>query len=209
MTEFSDEEYEDIIIRAYEYMYSELNTNADYRYNASITDKKMIANFIIFIKSEDHTDNVEFILNFLESSFGYYAKKRKELKFGLKSVMLSWVIGKKAVERTTKMREDFPDFPHFLKFMRTRVGASLLSKFEAETGTKTTRLKHETYIEINQVEEDFKSSCMDDTMILEHCITGTFLYNHKSTRCVFCPQRIDCKELLKKNYPKIYNLRGY
>lgn len=209
MTDFTDEEYRDIIIRAYEYLYMEVNTTQDFQYTPNKVDELAVGKFIAYIRKEYHTNNVEFILKFIETSFGFYAKNTKNHIYGLRAIMLQWVIGTSAIKRNIKLDEDYPNFPRFLTFMRTRVGASLLSKFEVETNTEITKIPNSKYIEINQVEEDFKALCPDDELQLEHCITGTFLYNHNSTKCVFCTHMIECKKLLKLNYPKINKLRGY
>lgn len=209
MISLTDEEYKDIIIRAYEYMYSVLNSYDDYIYTARLLDGKTIDNFINHIRLEDHTNNVEFILNFIESSFGYYAKNTTKYRHGLRTISLSWIIGKPAIQRTEQLKTDYPNFPNFLKFMRTRVGASLFAKFESEIGTKVSKMSNQAYIKLSKVEEDFKALCENDDVLLEHCLTGTFLYNHNSTRCVFCYHMKECKNLLQQNYPKIYKLRGY
>lgn len=42
-----------------------------------------------------------------------------------------------------------------------------------------------------------------------HCIQTTSLYNHKDKSCIECKFNIECKGLLKTNYPHIYKNRRY
>ena len=127
----------------------------------------------------------------------------------MRSVQLSWIIGKPAILRQKYLDENYSGFPSFLKFIRTKVKASLYDKFSEEVGRGIKIISKTYYTKLNQNEETFKKMCNDDQYILEHCITGTFLYNHKSNICVFCNKRDDCKNTLQRVYPKIYKNRGY
>lgn len=65
------------------------------------------------------------------------------------------------------------------------------------------------YLSVRVSEESLKQRFYNRKRGLEWCMANTSLFFHKSTLCASCIHKIDCKKILKFNYPKIYKLRGY
>lgn len=65
------------------------------------------------------------------------------------------------------------------------------------------------YNQIRNSEERLKERYHNRKRGLEWCIANTTLYFHRSSFCASCIHKLDCKKILKLNYPKIYKLRGY
>jgi hypothetical protein len=62
---------------------------------------------------------------------------------------------------------------------------------------------------IRVVEENFKK-CFHNTLRgVAWCRANTTLFHHRSAWCVACDFKDNCKETLKKEFPKIYVTRGY
>lgn len=214
MDKLTFEEYREIVLKAYEYMYCEVNCHADYQVNLNLVDEMTVDNFVNFVISEKSDNELHYILNFIESSFNFYVKSmqsgEKHYRYGLKSIKIAWIVGKSAIKRHENFRANYPSLPKFLRFVRTKIKTDLWSKFGQETGVgNVDKLTIDKYIELNDREESHKRKMYSTPTTLEHCISTTFLYNHKSNLCVFCDFRPDCKNKLKEFYPTIYRKRGY
>lgn len=211
---YSFDDYRDIILRAFEYMYCEVNTYSDHEVHTNKMDELAIKNFVadFQLKGID-PDNIDYILNFIESSFNYFVRLNEDnpnrFKHGLRSLHVSWIIGKSAIARHEYFQSKFGSMTRFLRFVRTKVKADLYSKFDEHVTYNDEGFDIQKYIELSSVEEKFKNLYYNQELSLEHCFTGTYLYNHKSSLCVFCIHNKKCKELLRKEYPNLFVKRGY
>ena len=140
----------------------------------------------------------EFVRKFAEygiqSWFNSGAKKdySREIRF-------NWVFGKTAIARWKKYDID-------TNVYITRIGLKKDHKINV--------IKKKTEIPalistIRPAEEKFKAAYHNTNRGFLWCIANTTLYFHKSSKCATCKFKNECKELLKKEYPKIYVKRGY
>jgi hypothetical protein len=140
----------------------------------------------------------EFVRKFCEygiqSWFNSGAKKdySREIRF-------NWVFGKTAIARWKKYDID-------TNVYITRIGLKKDHKINV--------IKKKTEIPalistIRPAEEKFKAAYHNTNRGFLWCIANTTLYFHKSSKCATCKFKNECKELLKKEYPKIYVKRGY
>lgn len=111
----------------------------------------------------------------------------------------SWIFGTKAIERYNK-------FGH--KKNAAIVRNCIKKDFDIKTDKKIGELKS-VFLSVRRQEECFKSEFFNTKKALKWCIANTSLYYHKSSYCASCEFKVECKELLRLNYPKIYKVRGY
>lgn len=63
---------------------------------------------------------------------------------------------------------------------------------------------------VNEFEETEKQRCFDnDKSRFQNCVRFTSLFNHKSTWCMRCFNKKECKEMLFELYPTLFEKRGY
>jgi hypothetical protein len=67
----------------------------------------------------------------------------------------------------------------------------------------------ELILEVREAEETAKDKYHNTNRGLAWCIANTSLYFHKSSLCASCKFKNECKDELKRQYPKIYKKRGY
>lgn len=113
-------------------------------------------------------------------------------------VRFSWVFSDKAIQRWDALNST----------IRNRcVRGCLKTEFKIEDRVKP-KLK-KAYVGLRPVEERFKKEFYNTRRGLSWCVVNTTLFNHKSVLCTNCDFRTECKEILRQNYIKIYNIRGY
>lgn len=215
MNKYTNEEYHDLILRAYEYMFGAVNIITDYKIETiTKADVTVINKFIEYVKAEypDVGYHVYFILNFVESTFDYYVKEltknKQRYKLGSMGLRPNFIFSEASIKRFSYFTHKYGDMTRFKRFVRTRIKADLYDKFVEHSTYDIVPIKLE-YNDLNEAEERYKKLYYNEEASLLHCVDGTFLYNHVSTLCVFCNHKDDCKKLLKKLYPTIYKNRGY
>jgi hypothetical protein len=115
------------------------------------------------------------------------------------NVRFSWVFGLSAIKRWNALGAE-KNARIVRKYLKT--------DYDIKTDKVTSLLKT-VYLKLRPVEEKFKQQYHNRKRGLEWCIANTTLYFHHSALCAACTYKVECKEILKSNYPKIYKLRGY
>lgn len=115
------------------------------------------------------------------------------------SVRFSWIFGEAQIKRYRKFD--------------AKTNASIVRNcIKKETDLKikddNNQLKS-LYLTVRPLEEKFKKEFFNTKRGLSWCIANTSLYFHKSSYCASCNAKVECKDILKNNYSKIYKLRGY
>lgn len=140
----------------------------------------------------------EFVLKFLEYGIQSWFNSGTERDYS-KSVRFSWIFGKPAINRWKK--NSIETNVHI-----TRIGL----KRDHKINTKTRRSELSKIVtSLRPVEENAKAEYHNTRRGFLWCISNTTLYFHKSSKCATCIHKKDCKELLKKEYLKVYLKRGY
>lgn len=111
----------------------------------------------------------------------------------------SWVFGSAAIKRWNALGME-------KNVKMTQI--YLRSEFKIK-GKEIHSALNEVYSSIRNSEERLKQRYYNRKRGLDWCVANTSLFFHKSTLCASCIHKIECKKILKINYPKIYKLRGY
>lgn len=111
----------------------------------------------------------------------------------------AWIFGLAAIKRWNALGTE-------TNVKLTRIG--LKSEFDIK-GDKIKSILNNAYSQIRTSEELLKQRYYNRKRGLDWCIANTTLFFHRSTLCASCIHKIECKKVLKINYPKIYKLRGY
>lgn len=151
-----------------------------------------------FINTFSDRIGEEFVRKFLEFGIQSWFNDGTEKDYS-RQIRFSWIFGKAAIERWRK--NDVATNVYI-----TRAG--LKKKYDINVLKRTNEIQN-IVIKLRPVEEKFKSEYHNTKRGLLWCIANTTLYFHKSSKCVTCLFKQECKELLKQEYPKIYDKRGY
>lgn len=183
------------IIRFYEFFYKEKYGNEGYRFKPSIKADHTIQNFLSNLNDRY---NIHLIgTHFLSRYFSFQFRRVENQVFkrfagrdeGGK-IQIYDIVGRKAFDYFEKRDVKF-DY-----IIETPLPISREKKGFVEAST-------------DRYEEIEKKRFLNTSRGLLNCIDRTSLFNHKSSYCILCENKVSCKELLKKNYKAIYDNRGY
>jgi len=188
----------ELIINIYIYFYQKI-TGSLKTYEPKDREKKLIENFIKKLDKEVGKGSwgFDYLFNYFAFQFEYWRDKETQIK----SFYLSWFLGNKAFDRWKNKNENYYYFCEEGILKEYKINKNLLSSLILSTQKDFIQLK--TYIEIE------KQRYYNEDKGFNHCLISTDLYNHRSTLCLTCKFKVDCKQTLKQIYPFIYEKRGY
>nr|DAJ27947.1 MAG TPA: hypothetical protein [Caudoviricetes sp.] len=140
----------------------------------------------------------DFIRKFAEYGIQSWFNDGNERDYS-RAVRFNWIFGRAAIDRWNK------------NSMKTNVYLTRIG-LKKENKINVVRIKScipELIVSIRPVEENFKAEFHNTKRGLAWCIANTTLYFHKSSNCVKCVFKKECKDILKREYPKVYKKRGY
>lgn len=182
------------IIILYEHFYSIKYGNSSYKFTPSTKADQEIDKFLFYLDQKHKLISLGPV--FLTRYFYFQFKRVENLVFKRFSskdksgkIQIYDIIGKKAISYWEKRDTSF-DFilPNYINV-----------KFD----------KKEDFKKVTIYEDIEKQRFFNTTRGLINCLDKTTLFDHKSSFCILCTMKNDCKKLLEKNYNKIYVSRGY
>ncbi len=203
------EECSEVVSIVYQEYYRQITLNSDYVLPKNLMNDRALNSFCDYIDKSVGLKRVglDWIIEFVELSFHWWYKSN-HLKFGLSSIKLNWIIGKNSIERFDKVKNKHYILTFFKKEIRVKVGLSVRNKLKLKSST-ILEANRNWLLELSEDEENFKKQFYNKPEGLLWCVSNTTLFNHKSELCQKCNNRSRCKEILKKNMPRLFKLRGY
>lgn len=179
------------IVRYYQYFYSKVYHYKDFIYSPNSRDKKVIENFIS--KIDNSSIGEDWLYNYFSFQFKYWS----ELKYKrFKGVVISYILGNKAIERFNDRPEEWYYLINQLTF-----------DFKLSRSDLYSNNIYKKDLLIISLSEEQEKQRFNNLERLANCILSTTLYNSKSKICILCSQAKTCKELLKDRYPLIFKAR--
>lgn len=175
---------QEILIKSFENYYQQAYEDLGYRVNIS-ANEKLINNFFKHLEKQGYPKysiGQDFINRFLLFQFEYWLDKDLENK-----PTLNWFIGKKAIERFCNV-EDWEQKSYF-------VSVNTAHLKDLKQSQQTSEYELEQKKKYHNQEHGFI-----------HCIENTTLYS-SCIPCITCKFKVNCKELLKENYPLLFKRR--
>lgn len=151
-----------------------------------------------FMDTFSNSIGEDFIIKFLEYGFQSWFNDGSKEDYS-KKIRFSWIFGKQAIVRWKKL--DVATNVFITRSSLKKNHNIKIIKKETEIAKIITSLR--------PIEEKFKSDFFNTKRGFLWCIANTTLYFHKSSKCVVCDFKKECKDVLKNEYPKIYVKRGY
>ncbi len=191
------------IVYIYQTFYKKIYGNEKYVFNPTPAAEKQISKFIKLLDEKYKLEcvGINFMLSYFVFQFSYWANcDVKEKTNWSDKIQLAYIIGDKAFMRWI-LRD--------VNFDWTISQASFLRIYKISTQEIESFFKEEKTEMLNIAEEIHKKVLHNTVFGFHRCITTTTLYFHRSTLCINCKFKNDCKILLKNNYSNIYIERGY
>lgn len=142
----------------------------------------------------------EFIRDFVEYGIQSWFNTGTQQDYSTK-VRISWIFGKPAIKRWHAFS------PETNKFI-VRSHIKRIHDYKITAVKKYSKLSSIVNT-VRQSEENYKERFLNTKRGYAWCIANTTLYFHKSMNCMKCVFKNDCKQVLEKEYNKVYKLRGY
>lgn len=186
------------IAKLFEYFYQKYHNDYFYRVRLDEKTEKLIDTFILSLDKKYGIESIgiNFMIDYFLFSWQFWDDVNK-VSDKNKTIKIDWVIGSKAFKRWCNRDIEFDwQFPTLeivekLKIRKHEIKALL-------------DWNQELYFKISKAEEDEKKRFYNTDRGFLNCIEKTSLYNPSSSNCIGCKFSKDCKELLKKNYNKLY-----
>ena len=188
------------IVTLYEHLSRKIDVRPNWRFIPTEKQNVMIDNFITLLSKEYRLRSIgrHFLLDYFAYQYLRWFEKN-DTQFG-KTVMLNWLIGRKAFERWNLKSEGWS----FIVRQKILIPYSI----HLETIFPVRHTKHDA-LAIFSNEENIKERFKADSQRIGYCVENTTLFNKRSKWCVTCSDRLACKKLLKTMYPSLYLQRGY
>lgn len=162
-------------------------------------DKNDISCWDNFITTFSNSIGEEFVRKFAEYGMNcLFNNKNHDSDYAYK-VRFTWVFGKNQINRWKKSGINKSVYA-----TRKGIKQSKNISLQNKTGEKSTLINL-----VRSQEEVFKGIYFNTKRGFLWCISNTTLYFHKSSWCVKCQFKNDCKKVLATEFPKMYELRGY
>lgn len=186
---------EEDVIRYYEDFYRKKYGNEKYKFVPTEKASKTIQNFLSVLDKKYHL--VTLGEKFLTRYFNFHILRVKDqviVRFSSSKapgrIQIYDFVGKKAIEYWENRDIDF-DY--------------LIEQSTISNKRERVQVK-EVYSRSEEIE---RQRFLNEDRGQLNCLEKTTLFNHKSTNCVVCRFKTDCKKLLEINYNQIFKDRGY
>jgi len=192
------------LILLFEYFISKVSGYQNFEAKLHAREKVAVSNFAYFLMGRYGEGSIGPYLLYHYFVFQFEYWRTKKTREGEGRAQIRWVVGEKAFNRWLRKDSDYWYF----------CTEGLLKKHVDIKYSDVIGLLGKTeigfdYVEVKMYEEVEKQRYFNTTKGFMHDILNTTLYNHKSELCLGCKNKESCKELLKTNYRKIYDDRGY
>lgn len=186
-----------------EYFYQKISQNPNYSFEPSDRENQYILSFVTLLKKHfgDDLSSIGTKTLFGYFLFQYNSRYEQDTRFGKGTVMLNWIIGKKAFDKWVNRKETVMFYEHRFLDIYNASEEDFKSIYSPDI--------QENNIDLSYTEENDKQRFYNTERGLITCINTTTLYNHRSKWCLTCRSKTTCKKLLKSTLLQIYRERGY
>lgn len=204
------EEFEKLTAEVYVSFYRGVTLKQDYTLPGNKINSAALRRFSAYAEQLHGIKmlGVGWIIDFIELSFHWWYKKDhiSKGKYSHDAIKLNWIIGEPAIDRYEKLQEKKYAASYFRSKMRVEIGLKIRKHFERAS----LRKQSESWlIPLSPSEEIIKKELYNQPEGLVWCASQTTMFNHLSPLCSNCFNRTRCLDLMKKELPKLYELRGY
>lgn len=192
----SNEELISALVDMYNCFYWGITNNFAFKLDLTINkqDKEVENFFKRLSKKGNNVDSlgIDFLNKYLGFQFAYWLDK--DIK--RRNVSLSWIIGKKAIDRWEAI-ENIENALYWTNIRLLEKGVDMYEiKYLFDIESRV------SYVE-SEVEDIERKRFYNEVRGLLNCLERTTLYI-KSSICFSCKFKLDCKKILRSEYPELY-----
>lgn len=186
-----------IIGNLYEYYYQQSSLNTSFQFKPKEKDQNLIEKFLSILSATYVIEGLglDFFSDYFQFQLRYWDGKKT--RFGEGVIMLSWIIGDKAIKRWEKAKDEHIRWQNHLYIQNSGV----------RSHQKDIKVDNSFLINFNEIEERDKKMFLNTKKGLTWCLLNTTLFNHKSPTCLLCESQMQCISLLEKKYPSLFKMR--
>lgn len=189
--------YHSTVADLFNYFYYKLYKNANFKLDLAVNRQHTQVDNFVKLLAKHHplpSVGVNFLIDYFCFTFHYWSDKTTKRK-----ISLGWIIGKKTFKRWLDRSDSYQYFYNrFLLEYDINLDQLRLQLFEDETVRNG----------LDPAEELEKQRFTGDAR-LYNCLQHTTMYHHRSGTCLACPDKKDCKDLMRVKFPITYVKRGY
>ena len=189
--------YYDDIVLCYEYFYKNTKNSKKYQFKPSEKASKSIQKFLNRLNERYNLNTLgfNFLWKYFNFQFMYWEELTIEAFWG--KMQVEFIIGDKAFQRYLDRDTEFD-------FILEQENNNFAKKYGIRlSDLKKIKNNHEHL----KVDLHIKKKFYNTERGFDACIQFTTLFNPKHSICLTCNYKKECKELLRVNYPKIYESR--
>lgn len=193
-----------IIIKIYEELYRQATMSDNFTFRNNDNEVKMIWRFIEwFQKTYPNQQNIGVIIKYFEFQFSHY--EGVITSYGKNSIMIGWIIGKKAQERW--MSRDIKKYWVVRYRLNKEVGLKLQRIFKTKQQLLKLHQNKKLLTKIHDYEEKDKQRFYNTEKGFVYCTIMTTMFNPISIWCNGCKYKEICEKTLLHNLPKTHTVR--
>lgn len=197
--------YHSTVSELFNYFYYKIYKNANFKLDLAVNKQHTQVDNFIKLLAKHHplpSVGVNFLIDYFCFAFHYWSDKDTKRK-----ISLGWIIGKKTFKRWLERSDNYQYW--YFKFLH-----------EYDINLDQLRLQLANSEAIHSFENEAEKNGLDPAEELEkvrftgearlyNCLQHTTLYHHKSGTCLSCPNKRECKSLLRVKFPITYAKRDY
>lgn len=193
-----------LLLELYCQYYARLKNVKTYKKKFSNNNISQVSKFIDYVNVRIGDENYgeKFIGDFLTFSFGSYSGRKDN--YGRENTFpLSWIISRTKLDEflTSNYRKKY--------VLRKKMNENRELGEIKSTKQKEDENKHKKdfILKVNTLEERDKERFLNTNKGFVYCSTTTTLINPASDICNQCKYSVECKNLLREEYSKIFKVR--
>lgn len=191
----------------FSYFYQKKYNEPKYKLRSTKTTISVCESFLKIADKEYnlHCVGKTFLWDYFLFQFNYWDELELENKFSDK-IVIAWIVGKKAFERWKERDREYDwqleTSPIIGKYQLDQKYLFLVwESLEKPQSQSSISVPFDSSKRIRKEHLNTENG-------FATCILLTTLFDPKDLSCIKCKSRSDCKELLRVNFPKLYNQRG-
>lgn len=195
-----------MVIELYEEMFRQCTLNSSFVMSRHKNHIKIIASFVKWLKDtyEPHQITPRMMIQYFEFQFSRYGGTKSK-NHGKNKIMVSWVLGKKAIEAWEN--RDITKKWYIKYKLNHEVVLRLRKKYMSKEEQEHNKQQRNTFLQINDYEEENKQRFYNTIEGFSYCTNMTTMYHQQSKWCQGCEFAEDCIEIQQQLYPKLQKSR--
>jgi hypothetical protein len=175
----------------YEYLYQCLYNDREYNFNPSTKSNSVAETFLLFLTKKKGVYSENYLFRYLQFIFNKYTWRDGKTNTQTRRVLFVQVFGSKA----------------YLEFESRDIQFDYQLEQDTILRRSTIRSFFTVVSNTQKYNNPIRKRFLNTDSGLVNCLQFTTLYDFRDSSCLVCIHKKECKQILQKNYPKIFRKR--